>query len=248
MEPGNLLSRGTGQERSLPKPAAALIGWAGSARGRLLLALLLGGASNASHLHAQDDPKEDTGSPKLELQPSQLWADEPGEGFDADAQLASVSLGVNVGFARRGHNESHHLAIASFSYGQILGPVMGRGHWYQGNWELRGDLFAGGEFSPSTEWFVGLTPLLRYNFATGTRVVPFIGGGLGVTATSIGEPDLSGTFQFNERGGVGAHWFVRDDLAWTGELFFTHWSNGGFRHPNGGLNGFTCLVGLTFLY
>jgi hypothetical protein len=78
----------------------------------------------------------------------------------------------------------------------MWGGVKGKDHWYRGNWEVRGELFGGAQFSPENDWLVGLTPHLRYNFATGTRWIPFIDAGSGVMATSIGLPDLSGTLQF----------------------------------------------------
>jgi len=40
----------------------------------------------------------------------------------------------------------------------------------------------------SSDWVVGLTPHLRYNFATGTRWIPFVDGGAGVTATASALP------------------------------------------------------------
>ena len=125
----------------------------------------------------------------------------------------------------------------------MLGRVMGEGHWYRGNWELRGELFTGAQFSPDREWFVGFTPHLRYNFATGTRLIPFIDGGAGVTATSIGPPDLSGTFEFNLQAGGGALYFLSDHLALSVEARYVHWSCAGISDPNLGLNGVTGLLG-----
>ncbi len=84
----------------------------------------------------------------------------------------------------------------------------GQGHWYRGNLEGRLELFGGGQYSSETDWLVGLTHHLRYNFAIGTRWIPFFDVGAGVTATGIGPPDLSGTFEFNLQVGPGVHWFV----------------------------------------
>jgi hypothetical protein len=39
---------------------------------------------------------------------------------------------------------------------------------------LVGELFSGLQFHPNDRYFVGLTPLLRYNFATGSRWAPLI--------------------------------------------------------------------------
>ena len=83
--------------------------------------------------------------------------------------------------------QAHDLALLSLAYGHMLGGVQGEGHWYRGNFEGRLELFGGGEYSPSNEWVIGLTPHLRYNFATGSPWIPFLDGGAGVTATGIGR-------------------------------------------------------------
>jgi hypothetical protein len=147
-----------------------------------------------------------------------------------------------------GSKQAHDLAQFSLSYGHMLSPVLGEGRWYRGNFEFRLELFTGAQFSPSSEWFVGLTPHVRYNFATGSRWVPFVDAGCGVTATSIDRPDLSGTFEFNLQFGVGVQWFVRDNLALTLEAKYIHWSCAGITKPNEGLNGVSGLLGLTWYF
>ncbi len=110
-------------------------------------------------------------------------------------------------------------------------------------WRL--ELFGGAEFSPDEEWIIGFTPHVRYHFVTGTRWVPFVDGGAGITATGIGPPDLSNTFEFNLQGGAGVQWFFAENLAATLEVRFLHVSCAGISHPNLGLNGVTGLVGIT---
>jgi len=44
----------------------------------------------------------------------------------------------------------------------------------------------------------GFAPHLRYNFATGTRWIPYLEIGAGLSATSIGPTDLSHFFEFND--------------------------------------------------
>src|SRR6267142_1796263 len=99
-----------------------------------------------------------------------------------------------------------------------------------------------------SEWLVGLTPHLRYNFATGTRWIPFLDGGAGVTATGIGPPDLSGIFEFNLQVGAGVQWFLRENVALSLEARHVHWSCAGISKPNLGLNGVTGMLGLTFFF
>jgi len=183
-----------------------------------------------------------------DLPKSTIWQSGVGQGFQPTAQTFSVEPGMALGIATFGSREAHDLALLSLSYGHMLGGVKGEGHWYRGNFELRGELFGGGDYSNTGEWFIGLTPHLRYNFATGTRWIPFFDAGAGVTATGIGPPDLSGTFEFNLQAATGVHWFVRDNLALTSEVRYMHMSCGGINSPNLGINNVAFLVGLTWVF
>ena len=174
-----------------------------------------------------------------------IWKNGVGEGFRSSAQSISLSAGATYGLAAFGSVQAHDLALISLTYGHMLSDLWGEGYWCRGNWEIRLEVFTGAQFSPSIEWLAGLTPHLRYNFATGSRFVPFIDGGTGVTGTGIGPPDLSGTFEFNLQACVGMQWFVKDDLAVTLEAHYTHWSCAGISHPNRGLNGVTGMLGLS---
>jgi lipid A 3-O-deacylase len=201
---------------------------------------------------AQSDPgltnSISSPEPALESRQAGIWENGVGEGFRSTTHSVEVSAGINGGLAVFGTHQSHDLALIALSYGHMLSHVWGEGHWYKGNLELRCELFTGAQFSPSSEWFVGLTPHLRYSFATGTRWIPFVDVGAGVTATSIGLPDLSGTFEFNLEAGGGVQWFLTDDVALTAEVRLAHWSCAGIHQPNVGLNGVTGLLGLTYFF
>ena len=181
-------------------------------------------------------------------QPTKIWQGEVGEGFRSDAQTFSLQSGAVAGIAIFGGRQEHDLTLLSLSYGHMLGNVVGQGHWYRGNWELRGELFGGAQVSPERDWLVGLTPHLRYNLATGTRWVPYADMGAGVTATGIGHPDLSGTFEFNLQANTGVHWFLYDNVAVTFETGYLHLSCAGMSSPNQGLNGVKAMVGVTWFY
>jgi lipid A 3-O-deacylase len=191
------------------------------------------------------------GAQSLELAPQpvlSLWKDGVGNGFNRGVQTLTFEAGANYGVEMLGGREKHHLALLSLSYGHMWGDVAGEGHWYRGNFEWRAELFGGVQFSPDDDWVVGLTPHVRYNFATGTRWVPFVDFGAGVSATGIGSPDLSGTFEFNLQGSTGVHWFIRDNLAVTVEARYLHMSCAGIHKPNLGLNGVAGFLGLTWFF
>ena len=177
-----------------------------------------------------------------------LWSDGLGRGFRSEVQSFSLEAGADYGLAAFGSRQAHDIGVVSIGYSHMLGQVVGGDHWYRGNWEGRLELFGGSQFSPTPDWLVGFTPHLRYNLSTGTRWVPFIDGGAGLTATQIGLPDLSSTFEFNLQGGLGTQWFLRDNVAVTMEARYFHLSDAGMSRPNFGVNGVAALVGLTWFF
>ena len=214
--------------------------------GSLFMALAAGYADAQSSAGAiKSEQRLDS---SLEAPASHIWQAGIGEGFQPCAQSITFSAGATYGVAAFGSLQKHDLALASVTYGHMLGCTWAENTCFRGNWEFRLELFAGAQFSPSTEWIVGLTPHLRYNFATGTRWVPFVDGGAGVTGTGIGEPDLRTTFEFNLQGGVGVQWFIANNVSINLEARYLHISNAGIKEPNLGLNGVTGLIGISWFF
>src|SRR6266404_5410480 len=177
-----------------------------------------------------------------------IWEAGVGEGFRRGTRTLGFSTGAGFGVAVFGGRQKHDLALMSLDYGCMIGAVRGENHWYRGNWEIRCELFGGAEFKPSSEWVVGLSPHLRYNFATGTRWIPFLDFGAGVTATGIGHPDLSNTFEFKLQACTGVQWFVKNNCAVTFESRWLHLSSAGISTPNQGVNTVIGMVGLSWFF
>lgn len=183
-----------------------------------------------------------------ESAPNSIWDSGIGDGFRPGLESFTAGLAGAYGLKAFGGIEGHDLGLASVEFGRMVGPVLGDHYGLRGNFEARIELFSGAEFSPKREWLVGLTPHLRYDFATGTRWVPFIDAGAGISATSIGPPDLSGTFEFNLQAGMGVHRFLRDNLALTLETRVMHMSCAGLSNPNLGLNAVIGMLGITWFF
>ncbi|MBI5384220.1 MAG: acyloxyacyl hydrolase [Verrucomicrobia bacterium] len=177
-----------------------------------------------------------------------IWKDAVGAGFQSSARHVGVTAGAGPGMTVFGTKHAHDIALGGVSYGKMWGDVKGEGHWWRGNWEWHAELFAGSEFNPRTEYLVGLAPHIRYNFATGTRWVPFLDAGGGVTATDIGKPELGGAFQFNLQPGLGVNYFVKPNLALSAECRWLHLSSARISTPNLGVNTCLFIVGLNWFF
>ena len=68
-----------------------------------------------------------------------------GRAFVPQVQTISVEAGVGLGMATFGGTQAHDLALTSLSYGHMWGPVLGKDHWYRGNFEYRIELLGGAQ-------------------------------------------------------------------------------------------------------
>jgi hypothetical protein len=196
----------------------------------------------------------ETNSPRSLLwnhkpKPVSLWADDTvGAGFTFGRR--EFGLGVGGGFA--GHEFGgvvpHDLVLGRLYCGMMVTDVVGKDRFYQGNWEVLGELFGGGQTRPDNGYVVGIAPILRYNFATGTRLMPFLDAGAGVTATDIGTPDLGSVFEFNLQCGAGINYFWRPTSALTFQYRLIHFSNAGIKRPNRGVNENMFYLGMSWFF
>jgi lipid A 3-O-deacylase len=171
-----------------------------------------------------------------------------GQGFTSGAKEAGFAVVGGFGLRVFGGRHPHDLTLGSLHYGWVFSDVVAKGHWYQGNWELLGELFGGAQYNSRVAYLAGITPGLRYNFITGTRLVPFVHAGVGATLTDIRAPDLGSTFEFNLQAGTGLQCFFRENAAFTVQYRFIHISNAGIRQPNQGLNAHAVFVGVSWFF
>jgi hypothetical protein len=179
---------------------------------------------------------------------STIWQDEVGNGFRKGATEVGISGGASLGSKIFGSTDAHDFALTKLFVGRVISDVVAGDSWYRGNWEVLGEAFGGEQFKPRNAQLAGLTPVLRYDFATGTKWVPFFDAGAGVTETDIGRPDLGRAFQFNLQTGPGVHWFVCKNLALTVQYRFLHLSSAGIEKPNHGVNTSVCYTGISWFF
>jgi lipid A 3-O-deacylase len=218
-------------------------------QGTGLFFLGIGMALGAAAETAVTTPVQSNGiHPQTRFTRQTVWEMGIGSGFRKDAMEAAIAVGAGPGSNAFGSRRTHDLTLVSGSVGWVFSDVVGRDRWWRGNFELVGELFSGWQFHPSNRYFVGLTPLLRYNFATGSRWAPFIDLGAGVSVTNIGKPDLSSKFQFNVQGGAGVRYFILDDMAVMVLYRYLHFFNADLQKPNTGANTHTFRIGLGWFF
>jgi lipid A 3-O-deacylase len=165
-----------------------------------------------------------------------------------DEMSAGFTVGAGLGSEVLGSTRTHDLALASLDCGRVFTDRLYEDRWFRGNWELLAELTGGAQLYPTHRYIFGLMPALRYNFATATRWIPFIDGGLGIAYTNIGPPDLATRFEFMVQAGAGTRYFLRKDTAVILQYRWLHLSNAGIREPNLGANTQMFVVGLSWFF
>ncbi len=177
-----------------------------------------------------------------------LWEGGVGEGFRKGTHEVDASVAFGLGMPILGSQGHHHWVLGMIDFGWMFSRVVAKDHWYRGNWELIGEAFGGFQYHPEHAYLGGVAPLVRYNFATGTRWVPFVNAGAGVTWTDIRDGDLSTKFEFNLQIGAGVHYFLKDNLSLDIQYRFIHISDAGISTPNLGVNDSNLVLGASWFF
>jgi hypothetical protein len=175
-----------------------------------------------------------------------------GSGLNKWTYGVGFIVGGSIGTKVFTTTEKHDLLLSSVDGNLVLTkPVFGN-HWYGGNFDSELTLFGGIQVSPNVRSFGGSTLLLRYDFSfVGNEkipIMPYIEGGCGILGTNIGDPDLSGDFQFNPRFGAGTYYFITSHTALKFWYDWIHFSCANMEHPNNGLNSQGFGVGVTWFF
>ncbi|HEX6176525.1 MAG TPA: acyloxyacyl hydrolase [Candidatus Binatia bacterium] len=180
-------------------------------------------------------------------------ADQPGT-YDSAFGYGKQSLGISGGYGLAlpvGGTDAPELEDIEFVYvtprwGVGITDPLGGSSWYRGNFEL----LLEGTFlymlEPKSGIAGGIAPGLRYNFLTGTRVIPFLQAGVGFIALDADLTRQSDGLNFILQTGLGLHYFITQRSALTGEWRFHHISNASIHDKNAGINSSLFMLGLTF--
>ena len=174
--------------------------------------------------------------------------------YDSAFGFGKQSLGLSGGYGFAlpvGGTDAPELEDIQFVYvtprwGVGISNPLGERSWYRGNFELLLEGTFLYMFEPKSGIAGGLAPMLRYNFLTGSRVIPFLQAGAGVIALDADLSRQSDGLNFILQSGVGLHFFLSQSTALTGEWRFHHISNASIHDKNAGINSSLFMLGVTF--
>ena len=137
-----------------------------------------------------------------------------------------------------------------------VGYTVFKGQWWivpAGAFEVSAEPFVSVIHSirPGTHGSIELgsgLPVLTYYFDTGTRFAPYIEGGLGLLYTDLRGYSLGGHFSFMENIGLGASYFLSENLAFNAMWRYRHISNANLYDDNAGLDSSVILAGFYYFF
>lgn len=126
--------------------------------------------------------------------------------------------------------------------GVRLGKILTGNH---GSGFLRGNFEWSADFLPlyyviqpvKNAYGAGFNPVnLKWNFTSGSKLVPYLELGGGVLFTNNNVPAFTNTTNFLPHAALGIHIFTGEKRALTFSTRYEHISNAGLTRPNPGLN------------
>jgi hypothetical protein len=158
-------------------------------------------------------------------------------------------IGVLTGFGRTqltGKTDYHlHTVVVDFDFD--LKPYLEKNRICpKGFFLFQLEPYAGWVSQPENNIEIGNAFMVKWGiFPEWCPVQPYLKAGLGIVYMSQTFQEQSTQFNFFEQVGMGAHYFISKNMAFTAEGLHRHLSNGGLKEPNSGLNSLFLSLGFT---
>jgi hypothetical protein len=120
---------------------------------------------------------------------------------------------------------------------------------YPGLIQFQLEPFINTAYSPYANVEVGNTFMFKIGFLPETaKFQPYVKAGIGMLYMSQHSREQSTQFNFEEQGGIGAHYFFKKNIALNADVRIRHVSNAGIDQPNHGINSLFFLLGATYQF
>jgi len=168
------------------------------------------------------------------------------------ATRGAVEIGGTLGYAQgttaigNAASSNRSAVFVMPRIGVVLTEPMGR-RWWEGNVELLVEPVFARFINPFAAEGAGASFVLKYNFLSFGRWMPFWDAGAGIFWTNLAPriPEQSTQFEFSLETGPGVHYFVTDQITWTMGVRLHHISNANLGDRNTGINGVLPYIGLS---
>jgi lipid A 3-O-deacylase len=164
----------------------------------------------------------------------------------------TMEVGVATGFWQattllgNGRSQNRSAAFVLPRLGLVVTDPLGTG-WWQGNVEVLVEPLVARFTQPFAAEAAGGSLVVKYNFLSFGRWMPFWDAGAGMIWTNLAPriPEQSTQFEFVLETGPGVHYFMTDTITLTMGVRLHHISNGGLGDRNTGINAALPYVGIS---
>lgn len=164
----------------------------------------------------------------------------------------TMEVGVATGFWQattllgNGRSENRSAALVLPRLGFVVTDPIGDG-WWRGNVEVLVEPLFARFTQPFAAEAAGGSLVLKYNFLSFGRWMPFWDAGAGMIWTNLAPriAEQSTQFEFVLETGPGVHYFMTDTVTLTTGVRLHHISNGGLGDRNTGINAILPYVGIS---
>ena len=164
----------------------------------------------------------------------------------------TMETGVAAGFWQattllgNGRSQNRSAAMVLPRLGFIVTDPLGSS-WWRGNVEVLAEPLVARFTQPFAAEAVGGSLVVKYNFLSFGRWMPFWDVGAGMIWTNLAPriPEQSTQFEFVLETGPGVHYFMTDTVTFTMGVRLHHISNGGLGDRNTGINAVLPYVGIS---
>jgi len=163
-----------------------------------------------------------------------------------------MEVGAAAGFWQattllgNGRSENRSAAFVLPRLGFVVTDPLGAG-WWRGNVEVLAEPLFARFTQPFAAEAAGGSLVLKYNFLSFGRWMPFWDAGAGMIWTNLAPrvQEQSTQLEFVLETGPGVHYFMTDTVTLTMGVRLHHISNGGLGDRNTGINAVLPYVGLS---
>ncbi len=168
------------------------------------------------------------------------------------AKRGTMEVGMAAGFWQattllgNGRSQNRSAAMVLPRLGFVVTDPLGAG-WWRGNVEVLVEPLLARFTQPFAAEAAGGSFVLKYNFLSFGRWMPFWDAGAGMIWTNLAPriPEQSTQFEFVLETGPGVHYFMTDTVTFTMGVRLHHISNGGLGDRNTGINAVLPYVGIS---
>jgi hypothetical protein len=100
----------------------------------------------------------------------------------------------------------------------------------------------------NTGWEMGFTPLLKFTYPLGNKILVYLEGGAGIIFENIDSEAFAHTFNFSPQAGVGLDFHLTRGYALTLAYRYRHSSNASLYSDNPGFDVNFVHIGLNYYY